>query len=191
MASKLSITDDRSATSRSRRSRRQDLAFFGIALLVLALDQGTKALVIRSLAIGESWPDASWVVRITHVTNTGAAFGILQGQAIFLTITTIIGIGAIIAYYFFPPLDHGYIRVAIGLLLGGAAGNFLDRIRLGYVTDFIDFGFWPAFNVADSSISIGVTVLILTYLFHESVGARTKLDHGRSPDSHSGDIGAA
>jgi signal peptidase II len=177
--------------SRPASRVRRDLVFFGVALLILAFDQITKAMIVRSLRIGESWPDPDWFVKFTYVTNTGAAFGILQGQAIFLTITTIIGIGAIVVYYLFPPFEHWIVRVAMGLLLGGAAGNFVDRVRIGHVTDFIDFSFWPTFNVADSSISIGVTVLIVGYLFQELFGQRAKVAHGPTSDPQGGDVGTA
>jgi signal peptidase II len=170
---------------------RRDLVFFGVALFILGFDQVTKAIINRSLRVGESWPDPDWFVKITHVTNTGAAFGILQGQAAFLAITSIIGIGAIVVYYLFPPFDHWIVRVAMGMLLGGAAGNFLDRVRVGHVTDFIDFSFWPTFNVADSSISIGVTVLIVGYLFDEFFGQRAKIAHGTTSDTQGGDVGTA
>jgi signal peptidase II len=170
---------------------RHDVLFFGVALIILVSDQITKALIIRALAIGESWPDPDWFVKFTHVTNTGAAFGILQGQAVFLTITTIIGIGAIVAYYLFPPFNHWVVKVAMGMLLGGAAGNFIDRLRLGWVTDFIDFSFWPTFNVADSSISVGVTLLIGGYLLHEYLGQKSEVAHGTTSDPQSGDVGTA
>src|SRR5688572_18638968 len=105
------MSSEESMTSQGNESRpasriRRDLVFFGVALFILAFDQFTKSLIVRSLRIGESWPDTDWFVKFTHVTNTGAAFGILQGQAIFLTITTIIGIGAIVVYYLFPPFEH-------------------------------------------------------------------------------------
>lgn len=164
------------------RSFRDDLVFFAVALLVLAFDQITKAIIIRTLVVGESWPDPSWPVRITHVTNTGAAFGVLQGQALFLTITTVLGVGAILLYYLYPPFEHGIMRVAMGMLLGGALGNLTDRLRLGHVTDFIDFRFWPAFNVADSSISIGVAILLLAYLLQELRQSKREPRHGTAAD---------
>jgi signal peptidase II len=75
----------------------------------------------------------------------------------------LIGLGAIYLYYRYPPFEHGVVPIAIGMMLGGAAGNLIDRIRLGRVTDFIDFRFWPAFNVADSSITIGILVILFGY----------------------------
>jgi signal peptidase II len=75
-----------------------------------------------------------------------------------------IGIGAIYLYYRYPPFDHWVVPIAIGMLLGGASGNLLDRLRAGEVTDFIDFPRFPAFNVADSSINVGIAIIIIGYL---------------------------
>ena len=138
--------------------------FLGAAFLVLALDQATKALIRAFMDRGEAWPDGSFV-RLHHVTNTGAAFGILQDQTAFLIITTFVGLAAIYLYYRYPPFDHFVAPIAIGMMLGGAAGNLVDRLRLGRVTDFIDFGFWPSFNVADSAITIGIATLLIGYAF--------------------------
>ena len=149
-----------------RRARR-DLPFFLLAGAVFAFDQLTKALVRSSLALGESWPSDDWLVKITHVTNTGAAFGMLQGQGLFLTVTAVLAIGAIFFYYAFPPLEHGLLRLALGLQLGGAAGNLVDRLRFGEVTDFIDFPRYPEFNVADSSITIGLAVIVGFFILSE------------------------
>lgn len=136
--------------------------FIAAALVVLALDQVTKELVRTLMERGEDWP-GGWPVRLHYVTNTGAAFGILKDQTGFLIVTTIIGLAAIYLYYRYPPFDHLLVPVAIGMMLGGALGNLVDRLRLGKVTDFIDFPLWPSFNVADSSIVIGVAILLLAY----------------------------
>lgn len=152
----------------ARRVRR-DLPFFGVAIGIFVFDLITKSIVRANLAIGESWPDEGWLVKFTHVTNSGAAFGILQGETLFLTVTAIIAIGAIVFYYAFPPLEHGLLRLALGLQLGGAAGNLLDRVRFGAVTDFVDFPNYPNFNVADSSIVIGLFV-IGAFLFLSETG---------------------
>ena len=139
---------------------RRDAPFFLVAIGVFLLDLGTKALIRGSLELGEAWPNEDWLVRIKHVTNNGAAFGMLQGQGVFLTFTAVMAIGAIAFYYLFPPFESGWLRGALGLLLGGAAGNLLDRIRFGEVTDFIQFPHYPAFNVADSAITVGLAVII-------------------------------
>jgi len=154
---------DRSITRRVLK----DSPFFLMAVGVFVFDQLTKSIVRNNLAVGESWPSDDWLVRITHVTNSGAAFGILQGQELFLTVTAIIAIGAIIFYYAFPPMEHGLLRLALGLQLGGAAGNLIDRIRFGEVTDMFHFPHYPAFNIADSSIVIGLIVLVGFFVITE------------------------
>ncbi len=155
---------------------RRDVPFFLIAAFVIGLDQLTKALVRSGLALGESWPSDSWVVKITHVTNTGAAFGILQGQGAFLTITAFLGMAAIAFYYAFPPLEHGLLRAALGLQLGGAIGNLVDRLRFGEVTDFIHFPHYPAFNVADSSIVIGLVIIGAFFVLNEGRSNQARPD---------------
>jgi signal peptidase II len=139
---------------------RRDVPFFLVAIAVFLADQATKAIIRGSLDLGESWPNEDWLVRIKHVTNNGAAFGMLQGQGVFLTVTAVMAIGAIVFYYVVPPFESGIMRAALGLLLGGAAGNLIDRLRFGEVTDFIQFPHYPAFNIADSSITIGLAVII-------------------------------
>ena len=142
---------------------RRDAVFFGVAGLVLAIDQITKQMVRSNLDRGDSWPSEDWAVRVHHITNTGAAFGILKDQTGFLIVTTIVGLVAILLYYRYPPFHHRVAPIAVGMMLGGAVGNLVDRIRLGRVTDFIDFPFWPAFNVSDASIVVAVAILSLAY----------------------------
>jgi signal peptidase II len=142
---------------------RRDLLFFSTAAAALALDQVTKHVVRATLERGDSFPE-SWPVRFVHVANTGAAFGILQEQNAFLVVTTVIGVAAILLYYWYPPFEHAIMTVAVGMILGGAIGNLSDRLRLGEVTDFIDFPHYPAFNVADSSIVVGVALLVILLL---------------------------
>jgi signal peptidase II len=146
-----------------RRIGRGSLMFWGTALAVVGLDQLTKAIVRSSLAVGDSWP-ADWPVRIKNVTNSGAAFSSLQGATVFLIVMTFFGLAAIYLYYRNPPFQHWAAAIAIGLMLGGAVGNLIDRIRVGRVTDFVDFFGFPTFNVADSSITIGVATIVIGYL---------------------------
>ncbi|MEX2238215.1 MAG: signal peptidase II [Dehalococcoidia bacterium] len=141
-------------------------AFLAVAAIVVALDQLTKVLIRSTIERGDEWPEG-WAVRLVHVTNSGAAFGVLEGQTLFLIVTSLIAIGTIAFYYLYPPADHAFVRVALGLLLGGAIGNLMDRIRSGEVVDFVKFPNFPAFNVADSSISIGVALLFIFSLLSE------------------------
>ncbi|MEX2247527.1 MAG: signal peptidase II [Dehalococcoidia bacterium] len=158
---------------------RRDLLFFLIAGGIVALDQLTKWLVRSNLEYGEAWPDSGGFVRIVHVVNSGAAFGMLQGQTTFLIATSLLGLLAILLYYVYPPMEHGLIRVALGMQLGGAAGNLIDRVRMGEVTDFIDVGRFPTFNVADSSISISIAAVLIFFLLQEQEEMRKK----RPPDA--------
>jgi signal peptidase II len=139
---------------------RRDMVFFGVVAAILVADQALKWYITETFSRGEYWPSRDWPVRITYVENAGAAFGILQNQGFFLIASTLIGLGAIVAYYLYPPFEHGILRLAMAMMLGGAIGNLIDRIRQGYVVDFINTSFWPTFNVADSSISIGMVILV-------------------------------
>ena len=130
------------------------LTFLGI----LTLDQVTKVLVSSNLRLGESWPADGWV-RITYGTNSGSAFGFFPNQTVLLLVLSILAIGFLVYFYRTQLPSLPVFRVAIGLQLGGAFGNLIDRIRLGSVVDFVDVGPWPIFNVADSSVLIGIGVL--------------------------------
>jgi signal peptidase II len=140
---------------------------FGVAAHVLLTDQISKALVLRYLNPNQSWnpiPGLSNLFSITQVTNTGAAFGLFQDRGMVFVIIAIVVIIAIFAYYHYLPSDQVLVRISLGLLLGGALGNLLDRLHYGYVVDFLDFKFWPVFNIADSSIVVGVIILAIFLL---------------------------
>lgn len=156
-----------SIAERLKARWRRDLVFFAIALTVIIIDQLTKAWVRNNLELYEVWDRELGPIRIIHVVNAGAAFGILQGQTFFLIIMATLGLGAILLYYVYPPMDHGLVRIALGLQLGGAIGNLTDRVRFGEVTDFIDVGDFPTFNVADSAISISIAVVLGFFVFQE------------------------
>ena len=168
------ITPPLSRTQPTATGGRQWWLLGAIAAFVFVADQLTKNLVRSHLQFGESWPSAGWFVHLSHVTNTGAAFGILQNQTAFLAFTSVIGLGAIVLYFVYPPFHHPLLRVAFGMQLGGAIGNLSDRVRLGSVTDFIKFPHYPYFNVADSSIVVGVCILAWFLLFRD--GERQRHD---------------
>jgi signal peptidase II len=136
-----------------------------IAGVIVFLDYFTKNLVRQSLSLGETWMPLEWLApyaRIVHWKNSGAAFGMFQsGGLIFTGLAIVVSIFII---YYFPqvPREEWALRLAMGLQLGGALGNLLDRLLFdGYVTDFISVGTFPVFNIADSSITVGVCVLLL------------------------------
>ncbi len=145
-----------------------NMLLFLIALLVVAADQLSKVWIRSNLLVGQSLFEAGFF-RITHVNNTGAAFGLFQGQSFLLTIVALVGITVLLVYTLviyrkFPLLDNRLGRSTLGLVLGGAVGNLIDRLRFGYVTDFISVGLWPAFNIADSAITVGVILFAYSFL---------------------------
>jgi signal peptidase II len=154
----MQLLQTKPSGGRTLSLRRRDLLFVSLAAAVIAFDQLTKHLVRAYIDPGDTFPE-DWAVRLINVSNTGAAFGILQNQGAFLVITSLVGVVAILLYYLYPPFEYWPMTAALALVLGGAIGNLSDRIRLGEVTDFIDFPHYPAFNVADSSIVVGVAVL--------------------------------
>jgi signal peptidase II len=149
--------------------------YVGVAGLIVCLDQITKALVDRFMALYESRAVVDGIVRLTYVQNRGAAFGILSDadipyQSILFAAVSLVALAAIGVYAWRLPAGSRMPRMALALIMGGAVGNLLDRVRLGYVVDFVDVHWgphhWPAFNVADSAISIGVALLLLDILRH-------------------------
>ena len=139
-----------------------------ISGLVIFLDQWTKTWVRANLTYGERWMPWSSLepyVRILHWRNSGAAFGLFQeGGGIFTILAIVV---ALLIVYYFPRIERGdwALRLAMGLQLGGAIGNLIDRLQHGYVTDFISVGNFPVFNIADSSITLGVVILLLDLWF--------------------------
>jgi signal peptidase II len=157
---------------RARSFPVRGLLFLGLAVLVVLADQTTKRLAeqrleqtgVRSIPV----PFVGDYLRLTYVENRGAAFGLLQNQTVFFVLVGVIVVGVIAASYRYLPRSGFRLHLALGLQLGGAVGNLIDRIRQGYVVDFVDFGYqsnwWPVFNVADSAIVIGVALLALNAL---------------------------
>lgn len=160
------------------RLRYERLLLTAVAVLVLALDQATKAWVVRNLAPGQTRELAEWlapVLSFTYVTNTGVAFGLLQGLGDVLMVVAFLTIALILVFSRNLPPGQWLLHFAMGLQLGGALGNLTDRIFRGAVVDFIDLNFWPLhhwpiFNVADTSIVLGVGLLVLTILREKSEG---------------------
>jgi signal peptidase II len=138
------------------------VVLLAIAILVLALDQLTKWWVSSALPEGGWWsplPGLWRIFRITHITNSGAAFGIFPNQGNFFILVAVVVALAIVLFYRHLPTGEWLVRLSLGLQLGGAIGNLIDRVHYGYVVDFVDIGFWPIFNIADMSIVAGVAIL--------------------------------
>ncbi len=143
---------------------------FVIALVVIALDQYTKALVREHLPLNTSWMPIPWLdplVTLTHVRNTGAAFGLFPSLGGVFRIVSLVVVVAIIFFFRQLAAASWMLRIALGLQLGGASGNLIDRFVHGYVTDFVDVRVWPIFNVADSAIVVGTVLLAYYALFVE------------------------
>jgi signal peptidase II len=176
----------------SRKIR--DYAFLcGVAGAIIALDQWTKWIVRANLPFQSTWlPEwLGWLspyARIVHWQNSGAAFGSFQGGNAVFTVLAVLVIAAILYYY--PRVDpqDWTLRLAMGLQLGGAAGNLIDRLKMGRVTDFISVGSFPVFNVADSAITVGVAVLLLGVWLRERAAKRPALAGGL--DAGGGNRGA-
>lgn len=138
--------------------------FLAVAAVTFGLDQLTKALAVAYLEPVGSVPLVGFV-RLTYVENRGAAFGVLQNQTLFFIVVGVVVVAGLLASYRYlhtvPPL----LNACLGLQLGGALGNLVDRIRQGYVVDFFDLTWWPVFNVADSAIVVGVCVMAYYLLF--------------------------
>jgi signal peptidase II len=153
---------------RARSFPIRGLLFLGLAVLVVLTDQLTKRLAEDRLRDQRSVPIVDDILRLTYVQNRGAAFGLLQDQTTFFVLVGILVIGVIAASYRYLPRSGFLLHLALGLQLGGAIGNLIDRVRQGYVVDFVDFGYhsnwWPVFNVADSAIVVGVALLALNAL---------------------------
>jgi len=174
----ISVTGDDSARQGHSIPWFRDRILILTILGILVVDQITKYIVKTNLDLYESWPREG-IFRITYGTNSGTAFGLFPDQTTVLIITSLLAIGFIYFFYKSHFLPGRILRLAIGLQLGGAFGNLLDRIRLGSVVDFIDIGWWPIFNIADSSIVTGIGLLILVVLFKlEDVGQETSSGKG-------------
>jgi signal peptidase II len=149
------------------------LPYFGVMAGLVGLDQLTKWLIVRSLDLHDYRPLVEGCLSLSHVRNYGAAFGILADadlpyQAVLFSGLSLAALIAIAFYAFRLPAGARLPQVALSLILGGAVGNLIDRVRLGYVVDFVHVYWkhhqWPDFNAADSAITVGVTLLILDIL---------------------------
>jgi len=152
-----------------QRRKQQGIVFFVSIFAILIVDQSLKSLVRLKLAVGESIPLINNIFHITYVTNTGAAFGLFKNSAIFFIIISVVAI-VLIAGLILKSIKRAEFmanpRFDLGLIMiiSGAIGNLADRLKFGYVIDFIDVRIWPVFNIADTSITIGTMLLILSYM---------------------------
>jgi signal peptidase II len=139
-----------------------------LAAVIVLVDQYTKHLVRTHIPLNQSWSALPWLApyaRVLHIENTGAAFGLFQNAGLFFTVVAIIVSVVIVLYASRLPAGQWWMRIALGMQLGGALGNLIDRLTQGPVTDFISVGNFAIFNVADASISTGVALLAIMMLF--------------------------
>ncbi len=141
---------------------KKNVIVYSTALLVVFLDQLTKILIKKNFQLNSSIPIIKNVLHLTYVTNTGSAFGLFKGLNLFFIFFSVIVV-AVIFYYLKKKIreNERLLQLAIGLLLGGTLGNFIDRLAYGHVIDFIDFRIWPVFNIADSAVTISVVLLVM------------------------------
>src|SRR5436189_5947994 len=137
----------------------------GVAIVVFALDRVTKAWVTENIPLGTARPVVGDDGRIVHAQNTGAAFGLLPERTTLLSVLSVVAVLAIVYYYRQIASNSSLVSATLGMQLGGAFGNLLDRVRQGYVVDFVDVGlgdirFW-AFNVAGSSSVVRISVVTI------------------------------
>jgi signal peptidase II len=161
-----------------------------LLLVVVVLDQVTKWLVDRSMDLHDSRVVVEGLVSLTYVQNRGAAFGVfsdaqLPYQPILFSLVSVAALCGIAAYAWRLPAASRLPQTALALIMGGAVGNLVDRARLGHVVDFVDFYWkshhWPAFNVADSAITVGVCLLILDMVLSPEPGENATAEVSASP----------
>ena len=156
-----------------------------IALLVIAgtaivADQLTKAIVSAQLPIGDTAVSIG-PFSIHHVQNTGIAFGLFADSTSAVIALTAVAVGAMLVFFARTAQRHPLVSIALGLVIGGSVANLLDRVRLGHVTDFLDFAYWPAFNLADTFIVVGVALLFALFVAADRASPRV----GTAPLSRS------
>jgi len=156
-----------------RSTIRKHVFLAGVVLSILLADQISKRWIITHLHFGESWnpvPFLRPLVSLTYVRNTGVAFGLFPAWGDLFVGVAILAIAGILTYYVRLFLGQWVVELSLGFVVGGATGNLLDRLAYGHVIDFIDFKVWPVFNVADSAIVIGMTILAC-YLWRHQDGS--------------------
>ncbi len=153
-------------------ARLRSVVLFGVVLIIVGLDQVTKRLVVQTMHLHESIPVVSGFFNLTYIRNPGAAFGIFATtnstfRLIFFVVSSIFALGLLWTILYRMPSEHWWGHLTVSGIFGGAIGNLIDRLRDGEVVDFLDFhvgGYhWPAFNVADSAISVGVVSLLIIF----------------------------
>lgn len=160
-----------------------------IAFVIVLLDQAAKVAIRQTLVLGEARPVIEGYFNLTYLRNTGAVWGMFQYQNEWLILLSLLVLLLIAVFYRWLVDQHGVHRLAMGFMIGGIVGNLIDRIKLGWVTDFLDFywrtSHWPSFNIADSAICVGVVIYLASSLWLSSpvsgdTGKKRQQDAGSS-----------
>lgn len=149
-------------------ARRDAIVLLATAAVIYLADQASKALVVANLALGDRADVIGDLVQVWHARNRGAAFSLLQGEQLLFLVVSVVALGMIIYFHRAFRGQSLWLQALLGLILGGTLGNLTDRVRQGYVTDFVSVGFgdvrFPTFNVADSAVVVGIGLLVLYLL---------------------------
>jgi len=157
--------------NQKRKKRRSSIIGVLSVVLILLIDQVSKVVISSKLSPGESIPIIKDILHITFVKNTGAAFGLFKDSTFFFIVVSVIAV-VIIGSIFLKAVRNGIFydnflfNFGLILIMSGALGNLIDRARLRYVVDFIDLRIWPVFNFADTSITIGTALLVISLMTH-------------------------
>ncbi len=146
------------------QKRKEDSQIVLLILLIIILDQTTKYLIKNFLPKGDSLPLIKNLLHLSYVQNFGSAFGIFKKGTVFFIFVSSIAIVFIILLFLYERSRNKRLRLSLAMILAGAVGNLIDRLKFGYVIDFIDIRIWPVFNIADSFITIGAIFLIYELL---------------------------
>ena len=168
------------AERRLGAGRAQWIALVVIAGTAIVADQLTKAIVVAQLPLGDTAVTIG-PFSIHHVQNTGIAFGLFADSTSAVIALTAVAVGAMLVFFARTAQRHPLVPIALGLVIGGSIANLLDRVRLGHVTDFLDFAYWPAFNLADTFIVVGVGLLFASFVAADRASPRV----GTAPLSRS------
>ena len=168
------------AERRLGAGRAQWIALIVISGTAIVADQLTKAIVVAQLPLGDTAVTIG-PFSIHHVQNTGIAFGLFADSTSAVIALTAVAVGAMLVFFARTAQRHPLVPIALGLVIGGSIANLLDRVRLGHVTDFLDFAYWPAFNLADTFIVVGVGLLFASFVAADRASPRV----GTAPLSRS------
>lgn len=160
-----------------------------IGFVIVALDQAAKVAVRQHLVLGKSYPVIDGCLNLHYLRNTGAVWGIFQSQNEWLALLSLLVLALIAVFYRWLVDQRGVHRLAMGLLIGGIVGNLIDRIKLGWVTDFLDAYWrafhWPSFNIADAAICVGVAIYLASSFWRPASrpGAPAETRQAHAPPS--------